>query len=140
MSSDPPPPYRTHFPEGASAPGFTPALSSQPAAFASSSYQIFPQTYTGGDQSFYQGCPGAFVSQPGYQGYHSGAPGAAYRWDGSKPYAEPPKHTVFMMGPQDQHHGMKDSCLKVCSALLCCCCLWDMFTSHLCCPLTSDLH
>lgn len=59
--------------------------------------QMFPQAFTGGgDLSYYQGPPGppgAFVTQPGYQGYHSGTPGASYQWDGPKPYVEPPKHT-----------------------------------------------
>ncbi|KAK2827913.1 hypothetical protein Q5P01_018947 [Channa striata] len=140
MSSDQPPPYRPHFLEGPSAPGFPPALGSQLAPFPSSSYQTYAG---GGGQSYYQGPTGApvtFMSQPGYQAYHSVTPGASYHWDGLKPYREPPKPTVFMVGQQDQHHGVKDSCLKACSALLCCCCLWDMFTSHLCCPLTSDLH
>ncbi|KAK2882337.1 cysteine-rich and transmembrane domain-containing protein 1-like isoform X1 [Channa argus] len=140
MSADQPPPYRPHFPEGPSAPGFPPALGSQPAAFPGSSYQTYAG---GGGHSYYQGptvAPMAFMSQTGYQGYQGGTPGASYHWDGPKPYGEPPKPTVFMMGQQDQHHGVKDSCLKACSALLCCCCLWDMLTSHLCCPLTSDFH
>lgn len=58
---------------------------------------MFPQAYAGGgDHSYYQGPPGppgAFMTQPGYQGYHSGTPGASYQWEVPKPYVEPPKHT-----------------------------------------------
>ncbi|XP_026166076.2 cysteine-rich and transmembrane domain-containing protein 1-like [Mastacembelus armatus] len=132
MSADQPPPYHPYFPEGPSVPGFPPALSSQPTAFPGTSFQTFPQTYTGGgDHSYYHGTPGttgAFTSQPGYQGYQSGAQGVPQHWDGSKPHGEPPKQRVFMVDQQNRGAGLKDSCLAACSAVLCCCCLWDMLT------------
>ncbi|XP_040907964.1 cysteine-rich and transmembrane domain-containing protein 1-like isoform X1 [Toxotes jaculatrix] len=149
--SEQPPPYRPHFPEGPSGPGYPPALSSQPAAFPGSSYQTFPQTYAGGgDHSYYHGSPGpsvppgpmgppsAYMTQPGYQGYQSGPPGAPCHWDSSRPYGEPPKHTVFVVEQQNQGGGAEESCLAACSAALCCCCLWDMMTSD--CSSVPDLH
>ncbi|XP_022625073.1 cysteine-rich and transmembrane domain-containing protein 1 isoform X2 [Seriola dumerili] len=147
MNGEQPPPYRPHFPEGHSAPGYPPALISQPAAFPGSSYQTFPQTYAGGgDHSYYHGPPGtpglpgpmgppgAFMTQPGYPGYHGGPTGAPCHWDGPRPYGEQPKQTVFMVDQQDGGGGggAENSCLAACSAALCCCCLWEMLTSHLC--------
>ncbi|XP_023257566.1 cysteine-rich and transmembrane domain-containing protein 1 [Seriola lalandi dorsalis] len=147
MNGEQPPPYRPHFPEGHSAPGYPPALISQPAAFPGSSYQTFPQTYAGGDHSYYHGPPGtpgpmgppgAFMTQPGYPGYHGGPTGAPCHWDGPRPYGEQPKQTVFVVEQQDQG-GNDDSCLAACSAALCCCCLWDMM-SHCSSVPDLDLH
>ncbi|XP_076606606.1 uncharacterized protein LOC143332730 [Chaetodon auriga] len=136
--SDLPPPYIPHPP---SAPGFPSALSSQPSAFAGSPYQ----TYTGGgEHSYYQaapgpmGPPGTYLTQPRYQGYQSGPPGASQPWDNPKTYGEAPKHTVFVV---DQNRGgsgggggggTERSYLAACSAALCCCCLWDMLTRNFC--------
>ncbi|GAA6224586.1 cysteine-rich and transmembrane domain-containing protein 1 [Lates japonicus] len=136
MNGEQPPPYRPHFPEEPSAPDY-PALSSQPVAFPGSSYQTFPQAYAGGgDHTYYQGPPGllrppgAFMAQPGSQGFYSKPPKTFQQWDGPRPYGEPPKHTVFVVQQQDQDDGADDSCLTTCSAALCCCFLWDMLTSR----------
>ncbi|XP_059206974.1 cysteine-rich and transmembrane domain-containing protein 1-like [Centropristis striata] len=141
MNSDNPPPYVPHPPGGPSAPGGPAAFSSQPAAFPGAPYQTFPQTYTGGgDYGYYHGAsgppgppgpPGHFLTQPGYQGYHSGPPGASCPWDGPKTHREHTKPTVFLVERGHDHEddgGFIQSCLSACSAALCCCCLLDMFT------------
>ncbi|XP_041807626.1 cysteine-rich and transmembrane domain-containing protein 1-like [Chelmon rostratus] len=133
--SDHPPPYIPHPPGGPSAPGFPSALSSQPSAFTSSPYQ----TYTGGgDPSYYPGHQGAYLTQPGYQGYQSGPPGTSQPWNDPKTYGETPKHTVFVVEPNrggaggGGGGGTEQSYLAACSAALCCCCLWDMLTRSFC--------
>uniref|UniRef100_A0A4W6EU79 Cysteine-rich and transmembrane domain-containing protein 1 n=1 Tax=Lates calcarifer TaxID=8187 RepID=A0A4W6EU79_LATCA len=99
--------------------------------------QTFPQAYAGGgDHTYYQGPPGllrppgAFMAQPGSQGFYSEPPKTFQQWDGPRPYGEPPKHTVFVVQQQDQDDSADDSCLTTCSAALCCCFLWDMLTSR----------
>ncbi|XP_042071001.1 cysteine-rich and transmembrane domain-containing protein 1-like [Haplochromis burtoni] len=123
MSAEPPP-YRPHFPEGPSAPAFSPALACQPGFFPSSPYQTFPQSY-------YHEHPGymapmtpqsTFGTQSAYQGRLDGPPGASY----------PPKHAVYVVDQQQDQGGGRKSCLAACSTLLCCCCLWDLLTRHLC--------
>ncbi|KAL3970449.1 hypothetical protein ACER0C_025968 [Sarotherodon galilaeus] len=148
MSAEPPP-YRPHFPEGPSAPAFSPALACQPGVFPSSPYQTFPQSY-------YHEHPGymapmtpqsTFGTQSAYQGRLEGPPGASY----------PPKHAgrskvtiqraqagsaqtqssvfmchIYVMDQQQDRGGGRKSCLAACSTLLCCCCLWDLLTQHLC--------
>ncbi|KAM3601717.1 uncharacterized protein V6R79_017468 [Siganus canaliculatus] len=126
-----PPPYIPHPQTGPTAPGFNPALSTQPSAFPGSSYQTFPQSYPyGGDHSYYHGPPGhmgppgAYHGQPGYQGYHGGPHGGPH----CAPHGvcgEQPKHTVFVV---EQRHDDDDGddCFAACTAALCCCCLMDM--------------
>ncbi|XP_063341480.1 uncharacterized protein LOC134635828 isoform X1 [Pelmatolapia mariae] len=73
MSAEPPP-YRPHFPEGPSAPAFSPALACQPGVFPSSPYQTFPQSY-------YHEHPG-YMAPMTPQSTFGGQSGASY----------PPKH------------------------------------------------
>ncbi|XP_069578182.1 cysteine-rich and transmembrane domain-containing protein 1-like [Brachyistius frenatus] len=118
---------------GPPAPGYPPALISQPGTFPGSPYQryygnrlhsllqTFPQTYAvGGDPSYHGGHhPGAMPphgaspTQPGYHG---------------APYA--PKQTVYLVDGHRDQGGGSDSCLAACSTALCCCCLWDLLTGH----------
>ncbi|XP_063341481.1 cysteine-rich and transmembrane domain-containing protein 1-like isoform X2 [Pelmatolapia mariae] len=113
MSAEPPP-YRPHFPEGPSAPAFSPALACQPGVFPSSPYQTFPQSY-------YHEHPG-YMAPMTPQSTFGGQSGASY----------PPKHAVYVVDQQQDRGGGRKSCLAACSTLLCCCCLWDLLTQHLC--------
>lgn len=54
--------------------------------------QSYPQAY-GGDH-IYQGpprLPEAYLTQPPYQGYCGGQPGATFSWDGPKTYGNTSK-------------------------------------------------
>uniref|UniRef100_A0A674NZM9 Cysteine-rich transmembrane CYSTM domain-containing protein n=1 Tax=Takifugu rubripes TaxID=31033 RepID=A0A674NZM9_TAKRU len=84
-----------------------------------SMYQSYPQTYEG--EHIYQGPPRppeAYLTQPPYQGYCSGQPGATFSWDGPKTYG-------------NTGQGVGQSILAACSATMCCCCLWNMLSQYL---------
>ncbi|TNM84391.1 cysteine-rich and transmembrane domain-containing protein 1-like [Takifugu rubripes] len=106
-----------------------------------SMYQSYPQTYEG--EHIYQGPPRppeAYLTQPPYQGYCSGQPGATFSWDGPKTYGNTPKQPVFMTdqplddagrGGSSSGQGVGQSILAACSATMCCCCLWNMLSQYL---------
>nr|XP_029133070.1 cysteine-rich and transmembrane domain-containing protein 1-like [Labrus bergylta] len=116
--SDYPPPYGPH------THAYPPALDPQPPAFPGSSYQTFPQNYTGGAGGYPSGPQGAYMNQPGYQGYQSGPHGH---------YGEQarPNTTVVVVEqqrPREEESGAEEGFLAGCYAALCCCCLMDMLS------------
>ncbi|KAF7206770.1 cysteine-rich and transmembrane domain-containing protein 1 [Nothobranchius furzeri] len=118
--SEQPPPYRPFFPEGPPSSPFPPAFCLPPAVFPGSTYQTFPQTFTGGDQTFHSPGPagpiGTSVTQSGYLSNHGDH-------HGNK---QPPKHPVYLVDQSSGRRGGIGSYLAACSAALCCCCLWDL--------------
>ncbi|XP_034033460.1 cysteine-rich and transmembrane domain-containing protein 1-like [Thalassophryne amazonica] len=140
MSGDRPPPYGPPAPGGPSAPGWPAGFVAPPTMFPGSPCQAYPaQVYAGGGNpsgpAYYQGPPGAYMTQPGYQSYQGGPYGASNPWEGSKGghmSAPPPQNTVYVVEERGRDHHSSgrglDACLAACSAALCCCCLWDIFT------------